>query len=269
MGRSALRNQSAYFHIYTGLRAQFFEDRRTFIWTISVSPNHAENLLRMQKKNPEGTVILRESSSIFFNFLIFFREIIQSFCQRGGGLSRLLQMQFHLLHRDTRSREFFQIKVWGTDIGKEKQCPNPPAPQSITWAVRVWGQACTLSRHSCARHWHQGRWSTPAAALVTEWWQKTSGCTGRRDIITVPESCPAHTAQRPSGARLNFSSHRSQKSYDDSQLPQGPPKQQATFQENIFCEGFETRNLCQQICRSKEELSNPACSVSIDSCKKL
>lgn len=50
-GEISTEKQSAYFHIYTGLRAQFFEDRRTFIWTIAVSPNHAENLLRMQKKN--------------------------------------------------------------------------------------------------------------------------------------------------------------------------------------------------------------------------
>lgn len=80
----------------------------------------------------------------------------------------------------------------GTNTSKGKECPHPPAPHSSH-----------LQSH--------GPGSSMCLIQTQLWWQKTTGCTGRRDTSTVPESCTEHPTQETPGARLNFCSQRSQK----------------------------------------------------------
>lgn len=95
-------------------------------------------------KKPEGTAVLRDSSSIFISFLIFFREIMQLFCQPGRELSCLLDMQFNLLARDMRSWARYEVQRLARENGVQTHQPHT----AVTWTVRVQSKARALSGHS-------------------------------------------------------------------------------------------------------------------------
>lgn len=97
-----------------------------------------------QTQQREVTVILRDGSSKFINFLVFFREIMQWFCQPGRELSCLLHRQFNLLDRDMRSWAKCEVQT----LAREKSTQTRQPHTAVTWTVRVQGQARVLSRQS-------------------------------------------------------------------------------------------------------------------------